>query len=209
MLTIRMALVIPLLAAFNVAQGDIEIQTLSEALESGNVRIVSVHGNGSSSGPALLGYLLRVDSAEEERISIQLDKPLFFRNEGVGQNMIATQIYARSMQYWSNGNERWLSLPAGESMTPITFIAYCADLGKDNPSSEELLSPAGLPQDLERVSAQIAAYERAYPDENTGLPQQLALWRAQGESWEQISNYMSFTSEDRVRAEQILGLAAD
>lgn len=209
MLTIRLALVIPLLAAFNVAQADTEIQSLSAAVDGGNVRIVSVHGNGSSSGPALHGYLWRVDSAEEERISVQLDKPLFFRNEGAGQNMIATQVYARSMQYWSNGNEKWLSLPAGESMTPITFIAYCADLGKDNPSSEELLSPAGLPQDLERVSAQIAAYERVYPDESTSLPQQLALWRAQGESWEQISNYLRFTSEDRVRAEQILGLVVD
>lgn len=91
------------------AHAETGIETLTQAMKSGDVVVVSITGNGSSSGAALEGYLVNRTSIPKN-LDIWLDIPLFLENESSGQDMVATQIYRRDGSYMSDGERSFISL---------------------------------------------------------------------------------------------------
>ena len=100
-----------LVMAFAAAMGSLSAQTvvydLHDEFDSGRVRLISATGMGRSSGASVEGYLIN-DTAAERHVGIYLSRPIYLRNSGAGQDMIATEVYLGDGGYQSDGRARML-----------------------------------------------------------------------------------------------------
>ena len=148
-------------------------------------------------------------TAMAQRILVHLNVPLFFRNRGVAQNMAATQVYGHDGSYRQHGDGiPYVEVEAGARL-PVTFIAYCADFEKDNPSAADAFDVAPLPQRVSMVMRQISAYETANRDVGTTKASQLALWVAQGHTLDAIGERFGFGGNDTAIMHAILATPVD
>ena len=196
-------LIVYLMLWGSVAQAQSEILTLTQAIDSSNVRLDDVRGLNYSSGPLTASLVNLTDRAL--RLAVHLDTPLFFRNLGAGQNMIATSLLDRSGSALTDGVQTWVPIAPAERL-PVYLIAYCADFDKPNPSPDDLLEIASLPPQVHRVARQIAAYEKLHPGAPSTIGAQLALWEAQGVPASEAMDRFPFTGEDLMHMRAILAI---
>ena len=171
---------------------------LAELIDAGLVNVVSANGKGSSSGAAIDG-VIRNESTENLKIDIVMSRAVFFQNGGSGQNMIASMILGEGGKYSAEGEHSFLSLKPSEQVR-VTFIAYCADFDKENPTSSEVFTIATAPPNLMGVMRRISAYSRAHPDEDVTAAAQVAVWLAQGISADTTREKFSFSPGDEALA---------
>lgn len=134
-------------------------EDLAVELDSGQITMEAATGNGASSGYAVEGYLVNQHTIEVS-VDISLNRPLFMRNRGRGQNMVATHVYLGGGRYQSDGRRSFISLKP-KLRTRVQFVAYCVDFEKDNPVSTDTFSLAPPPADLETVLKAITAYSKS------------------------------------------------
>ena len=144
-----------------------ELKSLNDGIGQGSITIESVAGTGRSSGMALNAVLTNTTEMTQ-RIFVYLDAPLYFRNRNsAAQDMVATQVYARDGMYWRQSDHTPFIEVAAWSRLPVTFVAYCADFDKDNPSGADALDIVPVRQSIATVMRQISAYEAANQDVDT------------------------------------------
>jgi hypothetical protein len=170
------------------------IRELKDVLENGQAALTA-SGNGSSSGMALTGYVQNGTSSEL-RINIYIREGLYLRNSGAGQNMVASQIYLKGGRYVSDGLSNFIILNPREN-AEVDLLAFCANLERDNPSSGENFAVDDMPSDLQTIAEKINKYMDEYPDdENIVTIAQVALWRYQGKTQNEISEHFQCTQDD-------------
>lgn len=167
---------------------------LHDEIDSGSVQLVSAHGNGNLSGTAVDGYLANRTSAPL-RVNVYLARPLFLVNDGQGQDMVASEVYFGDGDYMSDGRRPFIELAPGEE-TSVSFVAYCADFEKENPSAAESFSIGAMPEELESVMSSINAFAFANPSMENAATAQMAIWLAQGESAEDIKSRIEVTEAE-------------
>lgn len=180
-----------------------EPQDLAELIDRGLIELVQARGNGASSGNAVDGAL-RNTSSRPLKVDIVMDRPLFFRNGGVGQNMIGAMVLLADGGYVSDGRYAFLELPAS-GQTPVSFYAYCADFEKDNPASHEHFTLDDPPPDLMPVMDRIAAHLRRDPNDDNLVAAQVGIWLAQGVTPAEIAEKYEYTAADLALARQFAG----
>lgn len=177
-------------------------ETLSELLRTGKLEILSMSGNGSSSGAALEGQVFNPTSAPLS-VDVHLLEPIYFRNLGQAQNMIATRVYEADGGYFVLGDRAFIEVPAGEVME-VLLVAYCADFELDNPGRDSRFVMEEMPPELLDTARKVAAYEASRPDEDAMVALQLAVWLAQGVSPARIERQFTFSPADLSLARLIL-----
>lgn len=182
--------------------GQSNVEQLHNAIAEGDITIEAVAGTGGSSGMVIEAYLVNQGPVDQD-INVHLDFPIYFANLGEGQNMVATQLYERNGAYLSDGTQSFVRVTAN-SRIAITFVAYCADFGKDNPTKEDLFTLEDIPPEIHGVVRSIAAAEQASPDADLTVAAQLALWVAQGTSLDAISKRFRFSDHDVAWMHEIL-----
>ena len=182
--------------------------SLNDSVEQGIVVIESVSGTGGSSGSVLNAVLVNT-TAVAQQILVHIDAPLFFQNRGESQNMVATQVYGRDGTYQRLGGGRpYVEIAAGSEL-PVTFVAYCADFDKDNPSITDTFDIAPLPQHIATVIRQIGAYETANRNDISIAASQLALCVAQDHTLDDIDEKFEFDTNDEAIMDAILAISLD
>lgn len=171
---------------------------LYELISSGAVSLVRASGNGASSGNSI-DAVLRNNTGSQIDVDIYMSKPLFLKNSGVGQNMIASMLVGADGSYMQKGSRFVVTLDPNEQFSS-SIIAYCADFEKDNPTASESFSVTEPPAHLALVIARINDYVRANPNANVTAAGQVAVWLAQGESLGEIAKRYDFTREDEALA---------
>ncbi len=181
--------------AFAAAMESLSAQTvvydLHDEIDAGRVRLISATGNGSSTGVSVEGYLIN-DTAAERHVDIYLSRPIYLRNSGAGQNMVATMVSLGDRSYLSDGRNSFVALSPGVQ-TRVLFIAYCVDFEKDNPSRSDRMTVGSVPATLNGVMSSIGSYVRANPDAEVGVAAQLAIWLVQGVDTAAIRSRFEFT----------------
>ena len=181
------------------------IDSLTEALNQGQVEILFVNGNGHSTGVILDAFLIN-PSQQERRFHVQLDQPLYYRNQGVGQNMLVTQVLGEQGKFWRNNETSYFAIEAGTDMVPIVLWGYCVDFEKDNPNSMEILEAGNLPFHLREIARRIAAFEETNAQLDGDLlmqASQVALWQAQGVTLDRIQRRFQVSGEALLLAREI------
>lgn len=192
-------LILGLLCLFPLIAHSSNVTGLLYEISSGNMAVISTQGTGASSGSAINGYLVN-KSANQKNINVYLDEPIYFKNSGGGQNMIATQIYNKGGRYRSDGKNSFITIKSGERKE-ITFIAYCVDFEKENPTSYESFSITPVPNNIKKLFNGILLSK-----ESNIVAIQLALWIAQGESTNEIKKKFNFSYSDEILARQLIKL---
>lgn len=183
-----------LLTFAGAVQAETRVYDLGTMINAGKISAQDVVGNGSSSGDSLEGYLVNKTS-KEMNLDISLAAPIYFRNSGVGQNMIALQVYGADGSYQQLGRRSFITLRPRARM-PVKFVAYCADYEKDNPSSGETFTGDTLPPELRKVTANINKFSRSNQNTDITKPAQVAIWLAQGISPDDIRKKFPFSPAD-------------
>jgi hypothetical protein len=176
---------------------------LQDALNAGQVKLVSARGNGGSTGSAIDAELHN-ETRTELRINIHLSKPVYLVNGGAGQNMVAVEVYLSNGNYYSIGDDYFIEL-APSAFTQVKFIAYCVDFEKENPSSGDSFEIKALPNKLKKIVQKISEYGIANPDTDYIIAAQLAIWMTQGVPVKSIKDKFTFTDEDEKLAHQLFG----
>jgi hypothetical protein len=183
--------------------GQASTEELSLLLADGTIQLISINGNGSSSGASLEG-VIRNSSSRTVQANVNLMPPLYFQNKGgSGQNMVATQVYLEDGGYFSNAGETYIEIGPNSSVS-LLIIAYCADFEKDNPSSTDSFSVTAIPQSLVDVSWKVSNYEATNPDADIMVAAQVAIWLSQGETAEDIQSKFSYSASDERLARELL-----
>lgn len=184
----------------NPALAQAPISDLQTEIDSGRISVVSLLGNGNSSGMAIEGAI-RNSTERSIRIATNLSRPIYLsnRSSSKSQNMIAFGLYGRDGGYYDDGTTSYIDVPANQSLD-VSFIAYCADYEKENPSSSDSFSISEVPANLARAASQIAEYKRNNPDEDIVVAAQIALWFAQGLSSKEIQTTFPFSAADEAKA---------
>jgi hypothetical protein len=170
------------------------VSELNDVLKNGQAALTA-SGNGGSSGMVINGYLRNI-TARELRVNTSINQGIYLKNSGTGQDMVATRIYLKGGQYYSDGLGKFIVLQPQEN-AEISFIAFCANLERSNPSSEESFSSDAMPAELQAIAAKINRYLDEYPsDENQNTVAQVALWRSQGKTRNEIGEHFRFTQSD-------------
>jgi hypothetical protein len=177
---------------------------LRNAIDAQQVRLVSVRGNGSSSGSSLSGYLENLTHSSI-RIGTHFVKPIFLANSGAGQNMLATQVYGHDGTYYPDGSTGYISVPV-RGRLQVQIIAYCVDFERDNPSNTETLRRAEIPARIRSIADKITRFERRNPTLDTTVASQIALWISQDIPEKDILERFRYSDEDRRIAQQIMAL---
>jgi len=200
---ISMLVLFVLVTAGSFAQTRTAVQDLNDAIGNGQVRLTAT-ANGGSSGMVVNGVVRNLTTSEL-RIDININRGIYFVNSNIRrQNMFGTQILLKGGRYSSDGLRDFIVLPP-QANTEITFLAFCANLLLDNPSSGDSFSIGNTPAGIETISAKINRYEREYPNEmNLATIAQIALWRAQSETRTEIARHFSFTQADWDKATVLL-----
>jgi hypothetical protein len=170
------------------------ISDLSAEVESRRVQLESMAGNGGSSGTVISGYLVN-EATTQIRIDVNLSRPLFLVNRGSSQNMVVTGVYLSGGQYSTDGRKSFITLRP-KSRTAVTFVAYCADFDKDNPSERDRFAVGSIPPVLEPVMANIRAYAIANPNADITVAAQAAVWLVQGKRISEIRTRFPVTSAE-------------
>lgn len=179
------------------ASAQTTINDLFVEIEGGRVQLESVTGNGGSSGTVINGYLVN-EAAAAKRIDVNLSRPLFLINRGSSQNMVVTGVYLSGGQYSTDGRRSFIALRP-KSRTAVTFVAYCADFDKDNPSERDRFAVGSIPPVLEPVMANIRAYVIANPGADVTVAAQAAVWLVQRKSISEIRTRFPVTpAEERL-----------
>ncbi|RTE85519.1 MULTISPECIES: hypothetical protein [Gammaproteobacteria] len=185
------------------AQSSSTVVSLVDALQSGQVSIERLSGNGSSSGSSISGTL-RNNTNQALRIGTNINPALYLENSNPSnQNMIAFQIYLRGGGYYRANGQNFIELASNRS-TSITLIAYCADFEKGNPTYSDSFAVKYVPQNLSSLANKIARYKRNNPNHDTTVPAQVALWLGQGVPISEIKEMFSFNEQDEQVARMIL-----
>jgi hypothetical protein len=177
------------------------VTDLGEVLR-GKQAVLSVNGNGSSSGTAVEGYLTS-SAARTLRININIADGLYLANSGGGQNMVAVQIVLGDGAFYSDGRSSFIQLVSGER-TPVVLVAYCANFDLSNPSDRETFTAAAMPSSIKSIASKIARFTAADPMADLTVPAQLALWFSQGETPSSVAKKFSFSSSDEETARKIM-----
>jgi hypothetical protein len=178
------------------------VEDLATALDRGHVAIEDASGTGASSGLAVDACLTNQRSTEVN-VDISLKQPVFMRNRGRGQNMIAVWVYLRGGGYRSDGFRSFIRLEP-KRRTPVQFVAYCVDFDKDNPSNEEELVRDSPPASLMPLLRSIRNYESSHPDQDVTVAAQVAVWLAQGISIEEIRTRFEVDQAQEALAREFL-----
>jgi TPR repeat protein len=179
--------------------GQTVIRDLYDEMQAGRVSLVTAVGNGNSSGTSVLGTLAN-KTARAIHIGVDLLTPLYLANSGRGQNMIAAQIFLRDGRYLIEDGRSFITLEPNQAQVPVSFIAFCVDLDRDNPSATDRFTTASTPPILDQVMANIADSLRVNRDRDFTAAAQLAVWLAQGEDIESIRSTFDFEPEDETLA---------
>jgi hypothetical protein len=171
-------------------------------IQAGDVSLVSARGNGSSSGASVDG-VLRNGTADTIFVDINFTTPLYFRNRGAGQNMLAVQVFLDDGAYLSDGSSFFIPLAPQEDV-PVIFIAFCVDFHKENPAASESFGNTQLPENLRAIATKIAQYVASNPFEDSTIAGQIALWLSQGVALDSIRSKFPFSQADVTLATQIL-----
>ena len=178
--------------------------SLNAGLASGDLVLTDVRGMDASSGTVLEG---RLDNATNEsiRISTRLGEVLYLENRNdQAQNMIATGVYERGGHYYLDGDEPFIEVPP-HAEKRVTFLAYCVDFERENPSPVDQLVVQPAPPLYSDIIRNILAYERANEgQERSTVRVQVALWLAQGLTAEEIGEKFTFTTVDLYEARRIV-----
>lgn len=183
---------------------DAKGENLIALLESSIVRVEQVNGNGASSGTSLEGILVNTSESAFE-IDTALSKPLYFKNQGSGQNMLATALVGRSGGYYSRGSRTFIEIGRKETKQ-IAFVAYCADFDRDNPTRFDSFLLGNIPNNMTEIANQLRDHEETTfgKTSNSTVALQVALWLAQGVPAHKIRDRFPFTFNDELIARQIL-----
>jgi len=174
-------------------QSNTKVRQLKELLDNKEITI-NAQGNGSSSGTSILGTIMNV-TPNEFHVNVIINNGIYFENSGEGQNMIATQIYLSDMSYFGDDKDFFIILRPN-ALTPVAFIAYCANFERSNPSAAEKFTAAPTPPNVRDISAKISRYMADNFDTDEIIAIQLALWRTQGKSRSEISKVFEFNDSD-------------
>lgn len=175
---------------------------LVDLISSGDVSLVRASGNGASSGNSI-DAVLRNNTGGKIEVDVFMRQPVFLRNSGVGQNMIASVVLGADGGYMQRGERSVLTLKPKEQFS-ASMVAYCADLDKENPTAAETFAVAPAPAHLIPVIARINEHVRANPNADVTAAAQVAIWMAQGESTNEIAQKFEFTSADEQLAYKFL-----
>jgi len=175
---------------------------MADLIDAGLVKLLRSNGNGNSSGAAVEGSIQNT-SSKPLAIDIVMSRPVYFRNGGRGQNMIASMVLGDDGGYMSNGSNSFVQLAPNEQAN-VQFIAFCADFEKDNPSASDTFTLGDPPPQLLGVMSKIAAYSRANPESDVTVPGQVAVWMAQGVPPDTIRTKFDFDAMDEARARSFL-----
>ena len=189
------ALILPLLA-------ECAVNDLPTEMQAGRIVLDSAKGNGASSGNAVDGILINKHN-NDIQLDINLSRPLFMRNQGRGQNMVATRVLLQNGQYVTDGRLSSITLKP-KVRTAVQFIAYCVDFEKANPTSDDKLVPDSLPSDLITVLNNIQAYETAHPRVDITGAAQAAVWLSKGKSIFDIRKKFDVTATEEAIARGFL-----
>lgn len=117
--------------------------------------------------------------------------------------MVAYAIYGHDGSYYKGDAGPFISVEANQSIN-VQLIAYCADHEKENPVSSDNFQMAELPSALRTTAEKIARYKRRFPDAESTVAAQVALWLGQGLTPEEISKTFEFSNHDLAKAREIL-----
>jgi hypothetical protein len=181
------------------------ITDLKDDLDSGAVEVVTVSGNGSSSGAALNGIIANATDSNV-RINTVLRRPLFFMNRGSAQNMVAVAVYGTDGSYSRDSRGAYVQLPPN-ARQQVLFIAFCVDFDKANPSAMDRFAVADIPASLEPIVAQMVEYLSNMPDGDLTIAGQTALWMWQGVSLSEIRARFHVDDSDAAVARRLIAQA--
>ncbi|WP_424946750.1 hypothetical protein [Candidatus Spongiihabitans sp.] len=177
------------------------IVDLEQALNEGKVALENTKGTGRSSGSVIKSELHNLTN-RALKIFTHIGQGLFLRNGGVGQNMIATEIYHSSGQYWVENGKNIIKVDAN-GREDIVLVAYCVDFEKNNPTPQERFSISSIPRNFEHVLRDIQAYRERYPDKDITVPAQVALWFSKGYTLREIRKKFAVSSPEAELATQL------
>ena len=168
---------------------------LGDAINNKTVTL-TVAGNGGSSGFAVEGSL-KNNTGNTININVGIEKGMYLKNSGSGQNMIAIQIFQLDADYYSDGNNNYITVPA-QAAVKIVLNAFCANYNLDNPSSDESFSVSPIPAAIAGIASTISKYaaNNFDSDDDYTAAMQLAVWRTQGNTRAEISDKFDFTDAD-------------
>jgi hypothetical protein len=166
---------------------------LGFALSNGLVSL-SVSGNGSCAGHSVEGTI-KNNTTTSISIDVNILNALYLVNSGKGQNMLATKIFPSTLKYSIDGISKFFKIEPGVSVG-IVFEAFCADFDKDNPTSSEKFSFSVKPTAIASLGAKISKYSAVNFNVNLIDAIQVAIWRFQGKSREEIAEKYDFTNVD-------------
>ena len=179
------------------------VEDLAAALDRGHVApYEAASGTGASSGLAVDAYLINQRNTDVS-LDISLRQPLFLRNRGRGQSMFVIKVYLRGGRYESDGFRSFISLQP-KLLTPVQFVAYCADFDKDNPSNTEELVRDAPPVSLLPLLQSISNYESSHPNQDITIAAQAAIWLAQGVSIEEVRTKFEVDRDQELLAREFL-----
>ncbi len=181
-----------------------DITDLATELESGRLKFVELHGNGSSSGASIEGQLENLTQSEV-RVFVSFKRPMFLGNQGGGsrQNMIAVRIYNAGGGYYNDGTNNFIVIEPEEKIY-VLLTAYCADFDKENPAYSDSFFVSNVPDNLSGIALKIARYQEANPEIDLTVQSQLALWISQGISASEIGEKFPFSTSDENIARDIM-----
>jgi len=178
---------------------------LNYSIEQGIVSLEGVNGFGYSTGMVLEGKLRNLTD-KEIRIYAFLERPLFLNNSGRGQDMVAISLYHYGGKYYFSSNDpekMFLILNSNEEIR-ITFLAFCLDFGKENPSSSDFFSIEKNAYPIENLVRKIIRFAKANPEYEFENAAQVAIWLYSGETEYRIKKRYNYSEEDLKLAKKFL-----
>jgi len=166
---------------------------LGFALSNGLVTL-SVSGNGRCAGTSVEGTI-KNHTPTTISIDVNIIDCLYLVNSGKGQNMLATSIFLSGLRYIERGTSKFIRIEPGVNVG-IVLEAYCADFDKDNPTASESFRFSVKPAAVATIGAKIGKYSAVNFNADLTKASQIALWRSQGKSWQEIAEKIDFTSVD-------------
>jgi len=183
------------LFTFSVFGQSPRVVQLGEVLSNGTVTL-SATGNGVSSGFAVEGYL-KNNTRNAISINVIIENGIYLKNSGHGQNMVAIQVFLSDGGYYSEGRSNYIMVPA-QTNVAIVFDAFCANFELDNPSRDETFSVTSIPASIRGITSNISKYAaNTFDSDNDATTAiQLALWRSQGLTRDEITRKFEFDFEE-------------
>ena len=188
-----------LLAESLLAQ--VGLNDLMSDIEAGRVSLISTCGNGNSSGGAIEGSL-KNETMKKRHFATNLSPPLYFKNNGSGQDMVATKVFLEDGGYFTDGFQSYITVGPFKQKG-ILFIAYCIEFDKDNPTANDSFYIKKMPLELEVMFEKISEYAVDNPETDLTLVTQVAIWLKQGKTMGEIRKRFDLTPTEEEEAKRI------